>query len=144
MAWKTKFIQIHNRTEVNRNCGINFEIVVWQQWQQVVFSLVPCRFGAVWIFFLSHSLKKSEIILCSTENHLRQFGRCWWFRLRSHQIRCSFVAVAVVDASGDVFHCRLVRRLKLCPAQLSFGRRVTPRLSVTQCSAANNRTQLFS
>lgn len=81
---------IHNRTDVNRNCSINFEIVVRQQWQQVVFGLVLCRFGAV-EFFLSHFVKKkSEIILFLTENHWRQFGRCWWFRLRSHQIQCSF------------------------------------------------------
>lgn len=100
------------------------EMVVWQQWQHVVFSLVLCRFGAVeFFFFLFYYIsfkKKSEMILCLTENHLRQFGRCWWFRLLSHQIQCSFekqcfplmynqapcgTAATVVDASGDVFLC---------------------------------------
>lgn len=55
-------------------------------------------------------------------------------------------AVTAVDASGDDFRRRLVRRLvrrlKSCLAQLIFGRRVTLRLSVTQCSTANYRARL--
>lgn len=95
------------------------------------------------------------MILCLTEN---QFGRCWWFRLRSHRIRCSFENTAFptrVQWDSESCSCdsRCWRRFSLqtCSAPevvpsstTVFGRRVTLRLSITQCSTANYRTRLLS